>query len=121
MGTLLLVSAFYLFVAANAATAQTRPSGGLRETMIALDRMLFDAYNRCDLESFRSYLIDGNLEFYHDKTGLTTCHVPSAKLRASEVRRLFAIPADSSATKADVSRTNSALRASPAAANPIPM
>ena len=72
MGTLLLVSAFYLFVAANAAPAQTRPPGDLRETMIALDRMLFDAYNRCDLESFRSYLIDGNLEFYHDKTGLTT-------------------------------------------------
>ena len=50
MGTLLLVSAFYLFAAANAAPAQTRPPGGLRETIIALDRMLFDAYNRCDLE-----------------------------------------------------------------------
>ena len=35
----------------------------------ALDKQLFDAYNQCDLKTFRS-LLDDNLEFYHDVTGL---------------------------------------------------
>jgi uncharacterized protein (TIGR02246 family) len=42
----------------------------LFQTIQALDTQLFDAYNRCDLEKFGSLLAD-DLEFYHDKTGLS--------------------------------------------------
>ena len=42
----------------------------LDKTISALDTVLFDAYNRCDLEKFGS-LIDENVEFYHDKAGNT--------------------------------------------------
>jgi len=42
----------------------------LFQTIQGLDTQLFDAYNRCDLEKFGSLLAD-DLEFYHDKTGLS--------------------------------------------------
>ena len=42
----------------------------LDKTVSALDAALFDAYNRCDLPKFESF-IDDNVEFYHDQGGLT--------------------------------------------------
>jgi len=42
----------------------------LDQTIAALDTALFDAYNRCDLEKFASFVAD-DIEFYHDKGGLT--------------------------------------------------
>jgi hypothetical protein len=42
----------------------------LDKTITALDAVLFDAYNHCDLQKFAS-LIDENIEFYHDKAGNT--------------------------------------------------
>jgi ketosteroid isomerase-like protein len=42
----------------------------LFQTIQSLDTQLFDAYNHCDLEKFGSLLAD-DLEFYHDKTGLS--------------------------------------------------
>jgi ketosteroid isomerase-like protein len=51
--------------------AQTAsPPDPLFQTIQSLDTQLFDAYNRCDLEKFASLLAD-DLEFYHDKTGLS--------------------------------------------------
>jgi ketosteroid isomerase-like protein len=41
----------------------------LFRTISKLDAALFDAYNKCDLEKFGSFLAD-DLEFYHDATGL---------------------------------------------------
>ena len=41
----------------------------LTRAVTLLDRQLFDAYNTCDLERMKG-LVDENLEFYHDKTGL---------------------------------------------------
>ncbi len=41
----------------------------LFDTVAALDRKLFDAYNQCDLDVFKELIAD-DLEFYHDKTGL---------------------------------------------------
>lgn len=35
-----------------------------------LDTQMFDAYNRCDLKKFESFL-DKDVEFYHDQGGLT--------------------------------------------------
>jgi Domain of unknown function (DUF4440) len=42
----------------------------LDKAMTALDTALFDAYNRCELEKFASFLAD-NVEFYHDRGGVT--------------------------------------------------
>lgn len=42
----------------------------LERAVTALDAALFDAYNRCDLEKFASF-IDENVEFYHDQGGVT--------------------------------------------------
>jgi uncharacterized protein (TIGR02246 family) len=51
--------------------AQAAPAPDpLFQTIQALDAQLFDAYNHCDLEKFGSLLAD-DLEFYHDKTGLS--------------------------------------------------
>ena len=38
----------------------------LDKTMAALDAALFDSYNRCDLEKFRSFFV-ADVEFYHDQ------------------------------------------------------
>ncbi|MGO4780143.1 nuclear transport factor 2 family protein, partial [Lysobacter sp. 2RAB21] len=40
----------------------------LRQTIAALDAKVFDAYNRCDLETFEQYF-SPDVEFYHDKGG----------------------------------------------------
>jgi hypothetical protein len=42
----------------------------LYETMQALDTQLFDAANHCNYEKLTA-MVDENLEFYHDKGGLT--------------------------------------------------
>jgi hypothetical protein len=43
----------------------------LLQTVAALDEKLFNAYNHCDLATMSSLVAD-DLEFYHDKTGLST-------------------------------------------------
>jgi hypothetical protein len=45
-------------------------SEALFQTIEKLDAQLFDAYNHCDLQKFGS-MLSGDLEFYHDQTGLT--------------------------------------------------
>ncbi len=42
----------------------------LDKASASLDTALFDAYNRCDLERFASFMAD-NVEFYHDQGGVT--------------------------------------------------
>jgi Domain of unknown function (DUF4440) len=42
----------------------------LDQTITALDAALFDAYNKCDLVKFASF-IDEHVEFYHDQGGVT--------------------------------------------------
>lgn len=61
-----LLPALSAQVNAQAAT----PPDALFQTIQSLDTQLFDAYNHCDLEKFGSLLAD-DLEFYHDKTGLS--------------------------------------------------
>lgn len=61
---------------ASRASAQAPPldainsQAELDKAITALDTALFDAYNRCDLEKFSSFL-DENVEFYHDQGGVT--------------------------------------------------
>lgn len=51
--------------------AQTSPQpDALFQTVQALDTKLFDAYNQCDLATLNAMISD-DLEFYHDKTGLS--------------------------------------------------
>lgn len=42
----------------------------LNQAITELDGALFDAYNKCDLAKFGSF-IDENVEFYHDQGGVT--------------------------------------------------
>ena len=42
----------------------------LNKAITTLDAALFDAYNKCDLARFGSF-IDENVEFYHDQGGVT--------------------------------------------------
>lgn len=44
---------------------------GLHDTIAMMDSILFEAYNTCKLEKFAS-MVDEDLEFYHDRGGLTT-------------------------------------------------
>ena len=59
----------------GAATAQPSAEAAAAERLTrevsAASAAMFDAFNRCDLEAFRSYLTPG-IEFYHDKAGLDT-------------------------------------------------
>jgi ketosteroid isomerase-like protein len=46
------------------------PPDDLFRTIASLDRALFDSYNGCDLEKFKTFFTD-DVEFYHDQGGLT--------------------------------------------------
>jgi hypothetical protein len=68
----LLLAAFLLLLC-GVLPAQSSPASKradpLFETVSRLDTQLFDAYNHCDLPTFRALLAD-DIEFYHDVTGL---------------------------------------------------
>lgn len=51
--------------------AQVDSDSQLHQTIIELDKRMFDAYNSCDMET-QSLLMDEDLEFYHDSAGLAT-------------------------------------------------
>lgn len=61
--------------AAVPAQADEVADKGLSETVRALDAKLFDAYNRCDLDTLAAMVSD-DLEFYHDVTGLSRGRAP---------------------------------------------
>lgn len=42
----------------------------LKQRIESLDRALFEAFNRCDLEKLETFFVP-ELEFYHDNNGLT--------------------------------------------------
>ena len=54
----------------HSASAVGHVQDRLFDTVAGLDRRLFDAYNTCDLPTLGAMVTD-NLEFYHDKTGLS--------------------------------------------------
>lgn len=66
----LLVSSFAL---GRATSGQVRPESTPADLFRAVeeqDRALFDAYNRCDLDRFKTFFSE-DVEFYHDRGGLT--------------------------------------------------
>ncbi|PZR12597.1 MAG: nuclear transport factor 2 family protein [Flavobacterium psychrophilum] len=63
--------AFTLIIATSIhAQNEVYPSSAdaLAKKIIGLDSQAFDAYNKCDTETFRTFFTD-DLEFYHDKGG----------------------------------------------------
>jgi hypothetical protein len=46
------------------------PNSATYKQIKALDAKIFDAYNTCDLTTLAD-MVDDNLEFYHDRTGLS--------------------------------------------------
>ena len=63
-----------MMLGAVAVRAQS-PDNTLFKTIQSLDTKLFDAYNRCDLDTLGALVAD-DLEFYHDKTGLAVGKAP---------------------------------------------
>lgn len=59
-----------LFSYAHSQTANAQVSDELYRKIESLDSILFTAFNACDLKTFSSMLTE-DLEFYHDKGGLT--------------------------------------------------
>lgn len=66
--THLICSILAALVVSKALNAQT--SHDLEKKVLAMDKVLFDAFNSCNLKVM-SEVLDQNLEFYHDKGGLT--------------------------------------------------
>jgi ketosteroid isomerase-like protein len=64
-----LLLMFVMFCVASCAQSQASDPA-LFKTIQTLDTKLFDAYNHCDLPAFSSLVAD-DIEFYHDKTGLS--------------------------------------------------
>jgi len=68
---LFLLFLLWLAVAPLPPPAPTSPPPDeLFPKVAALDRELFDAFNRCALEKFDSFFVE-DVEFYHDHDGLT--------------------------------------------------
>ncbi len=66
-----LLSLLILFSIAGPVVAQVTDSKTIRSKVMALDADFWNAYNQCKIEDFRKFLTE-DLEFYHDKGGLTT-------------------------------------------------
>jgi hypothetical protein len=64
----LLAAALSLSSVAAWADEPSADDVALKRTIAELDRKVFDAYNRCDLDTFTTYF-SPDVEFYHDKGG----------------------------------------------------
>lgn len=58
-----------LFASIQVFADGAKPKSQIYQTALAQDKVLFDAYNECNLETLGK-ISDENLEFYHDKGGL---------------------------------------------------
>lgn len=77
--------------------AQGNAGERLYDDVVALDKAVFDAFNNCEIEKFKSYFSE-DVEFYHDTGGVTNtlgklgqsvkvnlCSNPSMRLRREVV------------------------------------
>jgi uncharacterized protein DUF4440 len=61
----------FTFIALNLlSAANAEASSSLTQQILSLDKKMFDAFNTCDIKTMYA-LFDQDLEFYHDKGGLT--------------------------------------------------
>lgn len=68
--TFLLVTMLTLSVPVTLAQSEPQQTPPLRDTILTLDRALFDAFNACEWESFKQYLAE-DIEFYQDNDDVT--------------------------------------------------
>ena len=80
----LVVLSMFLCTYPTNAQKKDNASSNLEETILELDSKFWQAYNTCDLKNFKTFLTD-DLEFYHDKGGLTST---SSKLMEQISNRL---------------------------------
>lgn len=64
------LSASFAYAAAPPKTNPPSTPDDLFRSILAQDKVLFDAYNTCDLKTFAS-LVDEHVEFFHDHGGIT--------------------------------------------------
>jgi hypothetical protein len=62
---------FLLPVVASAQSVEKDETSRLNETILHIDSLFWRAYNNCHIDSMRLFFTD-DVEFYHDKGGLTT-------------------------------------------------
>jgi Domain of unknown function (DUF4440) len=67
--------AMFLLLSLSANAQSNLQSDTLSKMIQSLDKQLFDAYNHCDLTTLGAMVSD-DLEFYHDKTGLSVGKAP---------------------------------------------
>ena len=67
--TLVFLIAFRIS-AAQAQAGRSQAEKTLYSTIISMDKQVFDAYNRCDLDKFDDYFTR-DAEFFNDRTGYT--------------------------------------------------
>ncbi|RYE21377.1 MAG: nuclear transport factor 2 family protein [Sphingobacteriales bacterium] len=73
---IMIRNAFLLFLllTASSVNAQSvskkKASKTLYSTVLAMDKQVFDAYNKCDLDKFEEYFTR-DVEFFNDRTGYT--------------------------------------------------
>jgi hypothetical protein len=67
---LALTTVLLTILASSTAISAANGPSKLFETMQEVDSQLFEAANRCDYEKLTE-MVDENLEFYHDRGGLT--------------------------------------------------
>lgn len=77
-----------LIIVAGATHAQEPAASQLYKDVVALDKAVFDAYNRCDTEAVKKYFAE-DVEFYHDKGGVT---LGSAALAETTKKNLCSRP-----------------------------
>jgi hypothetical protein len=65
----------FLLLSSRSHAQSNSQSDALFKTIQSLDTQLFDAYNHCDLSTLGAMVAD-DLEFYHDKTGLSVGKAP---------------------------------------------
>ena len=74
MGNIVVTIVVALLTATTFAQPAAKPAAQNEDTLYrrieALDKAVFDAFNRCDLEKLAGYFAP-ELEFYHDKGGVT--------------------------------------------------
>lgn len=77
-----------LALATSPGQAQQRPpSTGLTRIILAQDSALFAAFNACDTVALARFFAP-DVEFYHDKTGLTTSRDSNVAVIAERCRRV---------------------------------
>lgn len=65
---LIIILSFGNAVSQN--TQKDNDPASLYNQLTGLDKAVFDAFNNCDIEKFKSYFTN-DVEFYHDKGGVT--------------------------------------------------